>query len=604
MDLSALGDFPTSNDTTPTVSLTAQNVRLAFPNNTLALEAIARPDSSDQTFLGFGERSSTGLDFLLWPKGGSSSLFRASSYPAGLGGEALGYSRENGLLMIAGSEGFSSPAVVGAMTFDARTGQSVTVDPRAAMRKPRAFATVSGFAEKLLVAGGEYPIHESGTPASTFNDTAEVYDPATGAFDPDFVPLALGVARHAATLLESGEVALIGGETEASRASSFIQVVSPSTRTAKLVGTLSVGRSAPSVLQLDDGRLFVAGGEDASGSPVGSVEWRGADTSPLPAPFDGSLELPARFDRAYATLPGGAVLAVGGCEDRAPKAGENCKRECERGCPPGTAASPRYEAFWISAQGTVTELDLPLAAGRPSLLPGSDASPWLVTRDGELLRFDPWHTDFETIQPLLGQDERESTRFVAMGTDSFAWLSNDAQGTILRGIRLGSRSAFSNDVPLVTLRDPADPSRPAHLAPDQPPSDALSYEGGPGALAFAISPRAEPKPCVWISDARYADFSAEFAFSSSVSPSLRLGGTRFVDPSAEDAESACPLPAPSDGAQGGRLVLERKGSHVTLTLANARSECVIGDARVSVAVCASDLGAVRVTQLSVKRRQD
>ncbi len=72
--------------------------------------------------------------------------------------------------MIAGSEGFSSSAVVGAMTFDARTGRSVAVDPRAAMRQPRAFATVSGFAEKLLVAGGEYPIHESGTPARVFNE--------------------------------------------------------------------------------------------------------------------------------------------------------------------------------------------------------------------------------------------------------------------------------------------------------------------------------------------------------------------------------------------------------------------------------------------------
>src|SRR6185369_4735326 len=320
VDLSALGDFPTSNDTTPTVSLTAQNVRLAFPSRTLALEALARPDSSDQSFIGFSERGSLGLDFLLWPKDSACELFRASSYPAGLGGEALGYGSASGLLMIAGSEGFSSSAVVGAMTFDARTGRSVTVDPRAAMRQPRAFATVSGFAEKLLVAGGEYPIHESGTPARVFNDTGEIYDPATGGFEPEFVPLALGVARHAALLLDSGEVALIGGQIEASRASNLIQVVSPLTRTSKLVGMLNVGRSAPSVLGLDDGRLFVAGGEDASGNPVGAIEWLAADTTQLPWPFDGSITLPPRFDRAYAALPGGAVLAVGGCEARAPEA--------------------------------------------------------------------------------------------------------------------------------------------------------------------------------------------------------------------------------------------------------------------------------------------
>ncbi len=112
-------------------------------------------------------------------------------------------------------------------------------------------------------------------------------------------------------------------------------MVSPLTRTTKLVGTLHVGRRAPSVLRLDDGRLFVAGGEDAAGNPVGAVEWLAPDTTVLPAPFDGSVSLPPRFDRAYAALPGGSVLAVGGCEDRAPEAGEDCQRECERGCPPG-----------------------------------------------------------------------------------------------------------------------------------------------------------------------------------------------------------------------------------------------------------------------------
>jgi hypothetical protein len=603
VDLSALGDFPTSNDTTPTVSLTAQNVRLGFPSNTLALEAVARPDSSDQSFIGFSERGSAGLDFLLWPKGSASELFRASGYPAGLGGEALGYASASGLLMIAGSEGFSSAAVVGAMTFDARTGRSVTVDPRAAMRQPRAFASVSGFAEKLLVAGGEYPIHESGTPARVFNDTGEVYDPATGGFEPEFVPLALGVARHAALVLDSGEVALIGGRTSASNASSFIQVVSPLTRTAKLVGTLNVGRDAPSALRLDDGRLFVAGGEDASGNPVGAIEWLAADTTALPSPFDGSVTLPPRFDRAYAALPGGAVLAVGGCENRMPEPGEDCQRECERGCPPRGAGSPRLEAYWIESNGTVTELAAALApaSARASLLAGSDGSPWLVAEDNQLFRFDPWRAQFEASGLQLGSS-RAAARFVAMGSDSFAWLADDDQGLALRGLRLGTRSSFSNDVPLVILRDEDDPSRPAHLAPDRPPSDDLIYEGsGPGALVFAPSSSGTGNRCVWASDARYADFSAEIAFSSAFSPSLRLGISEFVAPGPTNAGSACALPALAAGSEGGRMLVERVGSHVTLTIAGARSECSIESERVAFGVCASELGSVRVTRLSVER---
>ena len=604
LDLRALGDFPTRNDTTATLSLNAQGVRLGFPSDTLALEATARPDSSEQAFIAFSERGEPGLDFLLWPQGRACELFRASSYPAGLGGEGLGFASANGLLMIAGSEGFASAAVVGAMTFDSRTGDDLAVDPRDAMRQPRAFATVSGFGKKLLVAGGEYPIHESGTPASVFNATAEVYDPATRSFEPELVPLAVGVGRHAGALLDSGEIALIGGRTQASRASSFVQVVSPLTRTTKLLLTLSVGRSAPTVLRLDDGRLFVAGGEDESGRPVGALEWRSRDADPLPAPFDGTVSLPPRFDRAYAALPGGAVLAVGGCEDRAPQTGEDCSSECLRGCPPRAdgASVARYEAFWIAADGVVTALDLPIGAGHPSLLAGSDGSPWLISEDSELYRFDPWHAEFDAMGARLEPSGASAPpRFVAMGSDSFAWLSEDATGVVLRGMRLGSRSSFSNDVPLVTLRDPNDPSRPAHLVPDRAPSNALSYEGGPGALAFVSSAGATTKTCVWLSDALFADFSAEVEFSSSVSPSLRLGSTQFVDPEASAAASSCLLPALSAAREGGRIQLQRVGNHASLTLGSAHSECLLSSERVAVGVCASELGAVRVTRVHVTR---
>jgi len=616
--MAALGDFPISNSTVESLSLSAQKQKLTFPSDTLALAASARPDSSDQAFIGFSERGSGGLDFLLWPEGSSCELSRGGSYPAGLGGEALGFDSASGLLLIAGSEGFSSSAVVGALTFDARTGQSVVVDPRAAMRRPRSFATVSGFGEKLLVAGGEYPIHESDSPAKMVNDTGEVYDPGTGRFEADFITLSVGVTRHAATLLESGETVLIGGRTEASAASSFVQVVSPLTRTSNVLTSLHIGRSAPAVLRLDDGRLFVAGGEDVDGRPVGALEWRAADASPLPAPFDGTISLPARFDRAYAALPGGAVLAVGGCEDREALAGEDCASECLRGCPPrpSAAEAAHFEAYWISADGALTALDFPLSAGHPSLLPGSDGGPWLIAGSGRpgssdgapsapaLYRFDPWHADFELFETQLELDlALPAARFVAMGLDSFAWLTEDAQGVVLDGLRLGTRSAFSNDVALVTPRDPNDPSRPWHLVPDQAPSAELSYEDGPGALAFTASTSGARKPCVWLSDARFADFSGVLEFSSPVSPSLRLGSSQFVDAAASDASGSCPLPALAAGNAGGRLQIERSGNHVDLQLGSAHSECLVGAERLSVAVCASELGPTRVTRVSITRKR-
>jgi len=204
---------------------------------------------------------------------------------------------------------------------------------RAVLSEPRAFATVSDFSGKILVAGGENPIHTAAA-ASALRDTAEIYDPTLQSFEPELLSLRESRTRHAAVNLASGEIALFGGRLDASGAlNPFVEVVSPKTRISTVVGTLSVGRVAPTALRLSDGRLLVAGGTDADDHPLGVLEWRNPDASPLTAPFDGSTSLPARFDRAFAALPGGAVLAVGGCEDRTPLPAEDCAAWCARGLP-------------------------------------------------------------------------------------------------------------------------------------------------------------------------------------------------------------------------------------------------------------------------------
>ena len=136
---------------------------------------------------------------------------------------------------------------------------------------------------------------------------------------------------------------------------------------------------------------------------------------------------------------------------------------------------------------------------------------------------------------------------------------------------------------------------------DTIPSADLSYEEGAGALAFAASASGMAKTCVWLSDARFADFSAQVDFSSSESPTLRLGTSQFVDPEAQDANGSCVLPARAEGSLGGRILVQRVGDHATLTLGSAHSECPISAERVPVGVCASELGPVRVTLVSVTR---
>jgi hypothetical protein len=363
-----LGDFPASNLNSELLSLGAQNAKLQFPAATLALEAVAHSDDSDQAFIGYGERVSDHLDFLLWPRGSACELFRAEAYPGTEGGEAIGYAANNGLILVAGSNDGTSSAVVAAATFDSGTGETSLVDPLSALSEPRAFATVTDFGDQVLVAGGENPIHDSARPASVLRDTAEIYDPITRSFEPGLLKLVEPTTRHAAVTLASGETVLIGGRIDASEASPLVQLISPETKVTKLLKQLAIGRNSPTALRLDDDRLFVAGGMDDAGLPVAELEWRAADASAIPALY-GTVSLPARYDRAYAARPGGAVLAVGGCAPRAPAPGEDCALWCQHGCPPDPDADTgqRYDAYWIAPEGTVTPLDFPIGATDPSL---------------------------------------------------------------------------------------------------------------------------------------------------------------------------------------------------------------------------------------------
>lgn len=620
LDLAALGDFPTSNGTSESLSLAASDTHLGFPADVLALDAFAHPQTSEQPFIGYGERSGGDLDFLLWPRGSACELARPAatdSYPGTFGGEAIGYGANSGLVMIAGSNDATSAAIVGALTFSARTGESHVVDPRlrAVLTEPRAFATITDFGGKLLVAGGENPVHEPNAPAAVIRDSAEIYDssPDVQGFEPDLLRLAVPRTRHAAVNLSSGETVLIGGRTEDSEASSFVEVLSPESRLAKLVGQLRFGRNHPEALTLSDGRILVAGGEDQGGHPVAALEWRAADASALSAPWDGSAELPARFDRAWVALPGGAALAVGGCEDRRAEGAEDCSQWCARGCPPAPDAmtKQRYGAFWVAADGSISALDFPFSAAQPTLLPGSDGRPWLLAAGVDdngspapgsfvAYRFDPWRKTFAAVDLDLGSAPREGrARFVSTAPDAFVWFEQDATGPVVQGVRWGTRSTFVTDVALVTLRDTEDTRRPAHLVPDHAPTDEVQYDSVHGVLGFTQVRDPAKKPCVWIADAKYANFSARIEFSSATPPTLKVADTSILE--ATDGDSgACRVPAAAS-KETHNLDLVRRGTELTVTLGGARSSCNVGGERVPLGVCGSQLGSVAVTQLSVTR---
>jgi hypothetical protein len=269
----------------------------------------------------------------------------------------------------------------------------------------------------------------------------------------------------------------------------------------------------------------------------------------------------------------------------------------------------------LGADGSIVALDFPISAPRPVLTEGSDGRPWLMASDVDqlnqplpgtfaLYRFDPWQKRFDPVDVDLGLDQSLSQwRLVSTGPDAFIWFGADTQGPVMHGVRMGTRSAFSSDVPLVSLHDGS--LRPAHLAPDHSPDGNVSYDAQLGTLLFsALSPSATPE-CVWISDTEYGDFSAQIAFSSATPPSLRLGSQLLANADPANPTAACQLPSVGSNNAASSIRLRRKGGHLTVQIGTDSAACdldaTVALERLPFGVCQSTVAAAVVTQITITR---
>jgi hypothetical protein len=166
--------------------------------------------------------------------------------------------------------------------------------------QPRQGHTATPLADgRVLIVGGWA---REGTGAL---DSAEVYQPRTGRFEP-VQPMSVGRGGHIEALLHDGRVLIAGGDTETA------ELFDPESNAFTLAASMPEPRFGALAITLTDGRVLVVGGRDSSERAMASaVVYEPATDRWQPT---GSMGTP-RDKHALAPLPDGRVLVLGGTPD-------------------------------------------------------------------------------------------------------------------------------------------------------------------------------------------------------------------------------------------------------------------------------------------------
>ena len=174
----------------------------------------------------------------------------------------------------------------------------------AEMLSPRSGHTATLLPDgRVLIAGGMRRNQD-------FYRSAELFDPATGKFQPTGEML-LGRVGHAAVLLPSGKVLIAGGWI-GHGSTDKAELYDPATGKFTAIARMSTKRGRPEATLLRDGNVLITGGggdNDGGGSSIVSAEiFDGASPRFRPT---GSMHF-ARIQHTATLLPDGRVLIAGG----------------------------------------------------------------------------------------------------------------------------------------------------------------------------------------------------------------------------------------------------------------------------------------------------
>ena len=203
-------------------------------------------------------------------------------------------------VLIAGGVDRQENAIASAEIYDPATGKFTQTG---SMAEPRGTHTATALKDgRVLIVGGGSGHY----PSQNIHRSAELFDPATGKFT-SAGQMTVGRHKHAAILLRSGKVLIVGGSDNRDWHGEYAsaEIYDPASGTFTATGAMSTARFKlpAAVALLPNGRVLVAGGgafaelfDEASGA-----------FSKVP----GSLGL-ARYYASATSLPGGKTLITGG----------------------------------------------------------------------------------------------------------------------------------------------------------------------------------------------------------------------------------------------------------------------------------------------------
>jgi hypothetical protein len=507
------------------------------------------------------------IDVLLLPWMASCALLPAlapDSAAVVSSGATMGPVAPETVLIAGGVTGTDASQVAAAsQVVDLSTGSVASITPDLAT--PRIQATVTAFGAGGLVAGGR------DVSVGLVLDTAEVYSPELGGIDQaQRISLSTYRSDHGAAILVTGETLLVGGVgQDGVTVLSSMEVVDPTTRTvrAENVASLTAARREPVVLHLASGEILVAGGLDASDTPVATVEWFLADVSKASKrPHDLVAGATAR---SYIALEGGGALAVF--------------------APPAGPPDPSYQSVWVIDADGSFEAGVPVAGTltQPMLFGGAGGAPILWTGD-RWLRWQPWSGSFGAFISLDPVSPSVSGPGSSPDPGAGMWL--DPATSALTLMRFDTRGTYSPLAGPLLVTDTSD------MAPDS--------LAGPVGASFdpSLGLVLPPGRSAFVTDRTYADVSIDVD-----APTGEPAVVVLRDESGSELEiggASCPAPFTAGAASS--LHVERRSAKVTWNRttggAGTCSTATSAEGRLAIGVrTAADATRSVVTNLRVAR---